>query len=49
MIPYSAEFESEIVAAATNKDDKDEIAKLAKELGAPTMVDRIIKAGYKNL
>lgn len=47
MIPYSAEFESEVVAH--NKDDKDEQAKYALELGAPSMIDRIIKAGYKNL
>ena len=49
MIPYSADFESEVIAGCTNPDDKDEQAKVAKELGAPSMIDRIIKAGYKNL
>jgi obg-like ATPase 1 len=47
MIPYSAEFESEVVAF--NKDDKEEQEKHALSLGAPSMIDRIIKSGYKNL
>jgi obg-like ATPase 1 len=47
MIPYSAEFESEVVAF--NKEDKVEQEKHALELGAPSMIDRIIKSGYKNL
>jgi len=47
MIPYSAEFESEVVAAS--KDDKDIQAAKAKELGAASMIDRIIGAGYKRL
>ena len=47
MIPYSADFESEVVNS--NKDDKEEQAKYAASLGAPSMIDRIIKAGYKNL
>uniref|UniRef100_A0A7S3MY08 Obg-like ATPase homolog n=1 Tax=Strombidium inclinatum TaxID=197538 RepID=A0A7S3MY08_9SPIT len=47
MIPYSAEFESEVVADA--KEDRDAQAAKAKELGAPSMIDRIIKAGYKHL
>lgn len=47
MIPYSAEFESEVVAA--DKDNKEIQAAKAKELGAASMIDRIIKAGYKNL
>jgi ribosome-binding ATPase YchF (GTP1/OBG family) len=47
MIPYSAEFESQVVAH--NKDDREEQLKYAKELGAASMIDRIIKAGYKNL
>jgi hypothetical protein len=52
MIPYSAEFESQVVAAAEEDKDGDaqEIqAAKAKELGAPSMIDRIIKSGYKNL
>ena len=47
MIPYSAEFETEVVSVG--HDDKDAQAKKAESLGAPTMIDRIIKAGYKNL
>ena len=40
MIPYSADFESEVVNS--NKDDKEEQAKYAASLGAPSMIDRII-------
>jgi obg-like ATPase 1 len=47
MIPYSAEFESEVVAA--DKDNKEIQEAKAKELGAASMIDRIIKSGYKNL
>lgn len=47
MIPFSADFESEVVDF--NKEDREEQAKKAAELGAPSMIDRIIKAGYKNL
>jgi len=47
MIPYSASFETEVVAAGP--DDKEAQAKKAKELGSPSMIDRIIKSGYKNL
>ena len=49
MIPYSAQFESEVISGCTDADDKEEQAKVAAELGAPSMIDRIIKAGYKNL
>ena len=47
MIPYSASFESEVVAAGPS----DKAAQLAKaaELGGTSMIDRIIKSGYKNL
>jgi len=47
MIPYSAEFESQVVDAG--KDDKEAQAARAKELGGVSMIDRIIKSGYKNL
>lgn len=47
MIPFSADFESEVVDF--NKEDREEQAKKAAELGAPSMIDRIIKSGYKNL
>lgn len=47
MIPYSAEFESQVVDAG--KDDKEAQNAKAKELGGVSMIDRIIKSGYKNL
>ena len=47
MIPYSAEFESQVVDAG--KDDKEAQEAKAKELGGVSMIDRIIKAGFKNL
>jgi obg-like ATPase 1 len=47
MIPYSAEFESQVVDAG--KDDKEAQAAKAKELGGVSMIDRIIKSGYKQL
>lgn len=47
MIPYSAEFESEVAAAAP--DDKEAQAAAAKELGAESVMDKIIKVGYKRL
>lgn len=47
MIPYSAEFEAQVVDAG--KDDKVAQAAKAKELGGVSMIDRIIKSGYKNL
>lgn len=47
MIPYSAEFESQVVDAG--KEDKDAQEAKAKELGGVSMIDRIIKAGFKNL
>ena len=49
MIPYSADFESQVVATCADPDDAAEKAKVAEELGAPSMIDRVIKAGYKNL
>lgn len=47
MIPYSAEFESQVVDAG--KEDKAAQLAKAKELGGVSMIDRIIKSGYKNL
>jgi len=47
MIPYSAEFEAEVAAAAP--DDKAKQAEAAKELGAESVMDKIIKVGYKRL
>ena len=48
MIPYSAEFEKEVVDAC-EKDDRNAQAEKAKELGSVSMIERIIKAGYKQL
>jgi len=48
MIPYSADFEQQVIDAA-GKDDKVAQAAKAKELGGVQMIDRIIKAGYKHL
>ena len=47
MIPYSADFESQVVDAG--KEDKEAQLAKAKELGGVSMIDRIIKCGYKNL
>lgn len=47
MIPYSAEFEAEVAAAAP--DDKAKQAEAAKELGADTVMDKIVRVGYKRL
>lgn len=47
MIPYSADFETQVVDAG--KDDKAAQLAKAKELGGVSMIDRIIKAGYKHL
>jgi ribosome-binding ATPase YchF (GTP1/OBG family) len=49
MIPFSAEFESEVVAGCNDPDSREEQAKVAAELGAPSMIGRLIIAGYKNL
>jgi len=48
MLPYSAEFESEVVDQAQSTD-KEVRAKVAGELGAPSMINRIIGCGYKTL
>lgn len=47
MIPYSAEFEAEVAAAAP--DDKAGQIEAAKQLGAASMIDKIIKVGYRRL
>lgn len=49
MIPYSADFEAQVIAGCQDPDNEDEKKKVAEELGAPSMIDRLIKAGYKNL
>lgn len=49
MIPYSAEFESSVIDNCSDVNDKEAMAAAAKEMGAESMVSRIVKAGYKNL
>ena len=48
MVPYSAEFEAEVLAAAGDaaKEARD---KAAEELGAPTMIHKIVNTGYRAL
>jgi obg-like ATPase 1 len=48
MLPYSAEFEQEVVdtAGTTEKEARD---KVAKELGADTMIHKIVNVGYRTL
>ena len=47
MIPYSAEYEGQLVdAAGIEREDRD--AK-AKEMGAPSMISKITNVGYRAL
>lgn len=48
MIPYSAEFEAEVLATAGSPDKEPRDA-AAKELGAPTMIHKIVNVGYRAL
>ena len=48
MIPFSAEYEAEVLCNAGDPD-KEARDKAAKELGAPTMIHRIVNVGYKTL
>jgi len=48
MIPYSAEFEKEVLAAA-GSPDKDARDFSAEELGAATMIHKIVNTGYRAL
>ena len=48
MLPYSAEFESEVLEAAGSAD-KEARDKAAEELGAPTMIHKIVNCGYRTL
>jgi obg-like ATPase 1 len=48
MIPYSAEFEKEVQDNA-GSIDVDIRAKEAEKLGAPTMIPKIVQAGYNHL
>jgi len=46
MIPFSAEFESKVVAHGTEPEVRK---KAAEELGAPSIINKIIKIGYNAL
>ena len=48
MIPFSAEFEKEVSAAAGSADYEAR-EKAAKDMAAPTMVPKITQAGYNHL
>ena len=48
MLPFSAEYEAEVLATAgdPSKEARDSTA---KELGAPTMIHKIVNVGYRTL
>ena len=48
MLPYSADFESEVLAAAGSAD-KHARDEAAAALGAPTMVHKLVNVGYRTL
>lgn len=48
MLPFSAEFETEVLAMA-GSPDKEPRDKAATELGAPTMIHKIVNVGYRTL
>lgn len=48
MVPFSAEFEKEVLQVA-GSPDKDARDKAAAELGAPTMIHKITNVGYRAL
>ena len=48
MLPFSAEFEKEVLDMA-GSPDKEPRDKAAKELGAETMVHKLVNVGYRTL
>ena len=48
MVPFSAEFEKEVLRVA-GSPDKEARDKAAAELGAPTMIHKITQVGYRTL
>jgi len=48
MVPYSAEYEQQVLAAA-GSPERIKREEAARELGAPSMMTRIIKVGYNAL
>lgn len=48
MIPYSADFERDVMDKAQSID-KDKREAAAQELGAGSMISKIVQAGYNHL
>ena len=48
MLPYSAEFEAEVLATAGSPEKAARDA-AAQEIGAPTMIHKIVTVGYRTL
>ena len=48
MLPYSAEYEQEVLATAGSPDKEPRDA-AAASLGAPTMIHKIVTCGYRTL
>ena len=48
MLPYSADFEASVLELA-GSPDKEPRDKAAEELGAPTMIHKIVNCGYRTL
>lgn len=48
MLPYSADYETEVLALA-GSPDRESRDKAAAELGAATMIHKIVTVGYKSL
>ena len=48
ILPYSAEFEAEVLSNA-GSPEKEARDKAASELGAPTMIHKIVNTGYRTL
>ena len=48
MVPFSAEYEAEVLATAGSPDKAARDA-AATEIGAPTMIHKIVNVGYRTL
>ena len=48
ILPFSAEYEGEVLANA-GSPDKEARDKAAEELGAPSMIHKIVNCGYRTL
>ena len=48
MLPYSAEYEAEVLATAGSPENEARQA-VAQELGAPSMINRLVVTGYRTL